>query len=175
MYLYIVSVMFLTRLNSWNRELKLQHFIFLNPSLFLIQYSRPLIFHKIQYWAEKNPFKPYPYKVNCVHFIFFYTGVVERLSRVSDPVGGPFRTWLRHWGRSCPSTRQGWDHRKPPGRAIESQVNWFHRVVINTHPFMRQFLNIYHKAEVVVKLSRYFLKNFLNRYETDWHRLLSDA
>ena len=25
-----------------------------------------LIFHKILYWAEKKPFKPYPYKLNCV-------------------------------------------------------------------------------------------------------------
>ena len=28
--------------------------IFENPSIFQIQYSRPLFFQDIQYWAEKN-------------------------------------------------------------------------------------------------------------------------
>ena len=38
----------LSEIENWNFS------IFLNPYLFLIQYSRPLFFHKIQYWAEKT-------------------------------------------------------------------------------------------------------------------------
>ena len=42
---------------------------FLNPSFFQIQYWRPLIFCKIHYWAEKNPFKPDPYKPDYVYLV----------------------------------------------------------------------------------------------------------
>ena len=38
----------LSEIENWNFS------IFLNPYLFLIQYSGPLFFHKIQYWTENT-------------------------------------------------------------------------------------------------------------------------